>query len=237
MFFQLEAAARRNDLATVEKCLAPDAATNKLDTRGPQFARVFQQAIRNDCESVVRRLCTHLGHNGRFALVAPCLIVKTRRTGDTFERQITPIEYAAECGSEKTVNFILECGENVEYFDLYFDLSAAMQVACRRGHISVVKRLLKANVSVNCGDHDDPDYTAIHYARTGGRWRVAKLLVQRGARVGYRLSWGQYLSEKVSECVRARWLAQMTRVADKQREKRMRKKRRSSNATTLAQKR
>lgn len=231
MFFQLEAAARRNDLAAVEECLAPDAATNKLDTRGPQFARVFQQAIRNDCESVVRRLCTHLGHN---APVAPCLIVNTRRTGDTLERQITPIEYAAECGSEKTVNFILECGKHVEYFDL----SAAMQVACRRGHISVVKRLLKANVSVNCTDADDAEYTAIHHARTGGRWRVAKLLVQRGARVHYwSTSWGQYLSEKVSECVRARWLDQMTRVADKQREKRMRKKRRSSNATTLAPKR
>jgi hypothetical protein len=191
----MEAAARRGDLTALETYLSADkryANPNAIPSDqllpfvehigtkewlfDKKVVRALIAAIRNDWDLVVQRLCA-----GQMDFLQAHLFIN--------KRFVSPLEFAADCGSDRTVNLFLKhcapnncgpnnCGPNSA------DVSHALYVACDRGHANVVKQLLNTKVSLQ-GVQSRNYWTPLHYALlpSPASYCVAKLLVQQKASI------------------------------------------------------
>jgi hypothetical protein len=182
----MEAAARRGDLTALETYLSADKryanpnaipsdqllpCVEHIGTKEWLFdkkvVRALIAAIRNDWDLVVQRLCA-----GQMDFLQAHLFIN--------KRFVSPLCFAADCGSDRTVNLFLtnsgpnNCAPNPA------DVSNALYAACDRGHANVVKQLLNTKVSLQ-GVQSRDYWTPLHYALlpSPASYGVAKLLVQQ----------------------------------------------------------
>lgn len=191
----MEAAARRGDLTALETYLSADkryANPNAIpsDQLLPcvehigtkewlfdrQVVRALVAAIGNDWDLVVQRL-----YAGKLDFLQAHLFIN--------KRFVSPLEFAADCGSDRTVNLFLKhcapnnCGPN-NCRPNPADVSNALYAACERGHANIVKQLVNTKVSLQ-GVQSRDYWTPLHYALlpSPASYGVAKLLVQQKASI------------------------------------------------------
>jgi len=89
----------------------------------------------------------------------------------------TPLHIAAQQGFYSVVEFLVNCGADVNVRDSFEQTS--LHCAASKGNTKVVEFLLNSGAQVNVCD--DKKYTPLHFASNNKHVKVVELLLSRGA--------------------------------------------------------
>lgn len=94
--------------------------------------------------------------------------------------KLTPLHIACWNGNLDVVDALLNNGADFTYHDVFE--KGAFQIAAKKGHLPIIKRLLQAGIDINI-DINTWNATALYWACKAGHIDIVKYLVHSGASI------------------------------------------------------
>ncbi|TQV95552.1 hypothetical protein V2A60_000741 [Cordyceps javanica] len=180
----LQLAARAGDIDKIRRVLAQDPAAANEPPRGYYGQTALQAAcVQGDAAAV--QLLVDAGADVHFS------------GGNNFQRNA--LQIACGYGDERVVDILLAAGARVNEVTpaaanggggqssrppvavTRYNGRTALQAACDRGHVALVRRLLRLGADVNAPPSPTAGVTAIQAAARGGYLAIVELLLRAGA--------------------------------------------------------